>query len=187
MSDLYSALFNMIEVRNQHLQSLQVSEGVTGNLEMRTGNGEVIGEIHEGVLGQLNMTIGDETATITDNVMGGSKIDFGNGDVINSYENIHNGETFHSLTDVVGHTEPNALTGGIDFFNGNYEKIAQLSSPDAFGNMDFSYASIATDMSGFDLASQDWSTIGDSFNVDIDLDSSVDMLSEIFKLFSDWS
>lgn len=187
MSDLYSTLFNMIEARNQHLQSLHISEGVTGNMELRTGNGEVVGEIHESVLGQLDMTIGGETATITDNVMGGSKIDFGNGDVINSYENIYGGETFHSLTDVVGYTQPNAITGGIDLFDGNYEKIANLSNPDLFGNMDFSYASIATDISGLDLASQDWSQLGESFDFDFDLDSSVDIVSDLLRMISDWS
>jgi len=186
MSDLYSSLFQMIEARNQHLQSLHVSEGVTGNVELRTGNGEVIGEIHEGVLGQWDMTIGDETATITDNVMGGSKIDFGNGDVLNSYENIYDGETFHSLTDVVGYTQPDTVTGGIDFFDGNYEKIAQLSDADIFGNMDFSYASFA-DMGGLDLASQDWSALGDAFDFDIDLDSGADILSELLRMITDWS
>ncbi|WP_019637846.1 hypothetical protein [Paenibacillus fonticola] len=77
MADLYSSLFNMIEARNNHLRSLNVSEGVTGNLELRSGNGEVFGELREGVLGQVEMAIGGDTATITDNVMGGTKLTLG--------------------------------------------------------------------------------------------------------------
>lgn len=187
VSDLYFDLYNMIEDRNQHLQSINVSEGVTGDIEYRKNSGEVIGKIHEGVIpGQTEMTFGEESATISDNVMGGSKIDFGGTDVINSYENIYDGgETFRSLTDVVGYTKPNSITGGIDFFNGHYKKVANISNPDMFGNLNLSYSSPSPDISGFDFASQDWSLLDNTYNFDIDFDDGETTI-DILSMISDW-
>lgn len=145
MSDLYTALFDRIAERNRHLQTVRVSEGVTGNMEFRTGNGELIGSIREGVLGEFHATMGDQTATISEHVTGGAKIDFGNGDTINSYENIYGGETFHSLTEVTGYTKPDVLSGGVDLFSGTHEKIASLSSADMFGHMDLTVSPFAAD------------------------------------------
>ncbi|MEF2966525.1 hypothetical protein V3851_11850 [Paenibacillus sp. M1] len=186
MPDLYSTLFDLIEARNQHLQSLNISEGVTGDTELRTLNGEMIGELHEGVLGQLDITFGDESATITDNVMSGSKIDFGNGDVFNSYENVYGGETFRSLTDVVGYTQPNSISGGIDLYNGNYEKVASLSNPDMFGYTDFSYSSILTDISELDFTAQNWSLFDSTYDFVVDLDNG-DTMADILSMIADWS
>ncbi|WP_308637106.1 hypothetical protein [Paenibacillus silvisoli] len=186
MSDLYSTVFNMIEARNRHLQSLTVSEGVTDQIELQTSNGDVIAEIHEGVLGQVEMTIGNESATISENVMGGDTIDFGNGDVIQTYTNINGGETFYSLTDVVGYTQSSPIFDGVDFYNGNYEKVASLSNPDMFGNMDVTYSSLLTGESGLDLTAQDWAQFDSTFDVDIDLDGG-DTIADILNMIADWS
>lgn len=189
MSDLFYALTNMFQKRNQqYLQPIYVSQGVTGDVEYKTSSGEVLGEIHQGVYpGQYEMSLGDETATITENVMGGSKIDFGGTDVINSFDNIYDGENFHSYTDLVGYTKTSPIDGGMDFFNGEYEKVANISNPDQFGTMDLSLSTPSLDTNVSDFTLPDFSLLDQThnFSLDVAVDDG-DTIADILDMISEW-
>ncbi|WP_160036756.1 hypothetical protein [Paenibacillus sp. An7] len=189
MSELFTGLTEMFLRRNQQFtQPIYVSESATGDMEFKESNGEVLGEIHSGVYpGQYEMSLGNETATITENVMGGSKIDFGGTDVINSVDNIYGGENFNSYTDVVGYTKPSPIDGGMDFFNGNYEKVANISNPDQFGTMDFSLSTPSLDTNVSDFVFPDFSLVDQTY--DLSLDTAVDggdTITDILDMITEW-
>ncbi|MED4353957.1 hypothetical protein P9265_16715 [Schinkia azotoformans] len=120
-------------------RTLFVLPNLYEGIDIRTGSGEILASSRPDVYGNGEVLIGENgesIAHVSENVMGGTKIDFGMGEVVNSYPNIYGGETFHNVEGIIGYTAPDP-NDGLDFHSAFGEKLIDVS-PNISGGLSVS-------------------------------------------------
>lgn len=175
-----STLLTLIydQVKGEALPSkFMVSDNLLGGYELH-GVGLDILSAREGVFGEMIVDLGPgsiDTATITDNIAGGSTIHFSNPEMLDivGTPSIFGGETFTQGGIEVANVDPSLLGDGISIATDSGDILA--STTDVLGNTLFQVNSLVTSPSLVaDLTSLSTATSAiDSFDV---LDSASSIL-----------
>ncbi len=133
-STLSGLLFVSDKLINNSGISLYVLPNLQNGFDLRTSSGETLASSKADVVGQGEIWVsasGERIAQVSENVYGGTTIDFGGGDVLNGSSNIYDGENFYNFGESIAYTAP-GFDGGVDLFSTTGSSILSIV-PNALG------------------------------------------------------
>jgi hypothetical protein len=159
--ELYSSpLLNLLYENDPILspvhEVLHFKRNLLGGTSLADMNGNTIFETMPNVVGgETVMFDGGETAQLTENIYGGTTLDFtGTTNDIVGMPSIFGGESFHQGGEFIGSIEPSFMGNGFDFTSSTGDTLFS-TSPDIFGGTEVTFSSPIIDSSSvwdtFDL------------------------------------